>query len=110
MEGDRVACYSPCMRTATAPDLTPGYPSRGAKIGPAWTEAWTLLTQHPGEWLDGKEMWEDIGPRHDLNSGTLRALMFRMAKAGHLESESRQVITVKGRRSRTQFRYVNKEA
>jgi len=96
------------MTTLTAPDLTPGYPSRGAKIGPAWNETWATLTRYPGEWRDGKELWTEVAGKHGLHPDTLRGLMFRMAKAGHLESDSVQVITPKGKRNRTQFRYVTK--
>ncbi len=103
-----MACYSPGMETKNAPDLTEGYPSRGTKIGPAWSEAWSVLTRYPGEWREGQELWLEIAPKHGLRPDTLRALMFRMAQAGHLESKSVQVITSKGKRNRTQFRYVSK--
>jgi hypothetical protein len=98
------------METVTAPDLTAGYPSKGARLGPAWSEAWAELIKYPGEWRDGKELWTAVAERHNLHPDTLRGLMFRMASAGHLESESRQVITPKGKRNRTQFRYVVKGA
>lgn len=96
------------METLTAPDLTPGYPSRGARLGPAWTEAWSVMTETPGEWHDGRTLWVDIAARHGLSPETLRGLIFRMAKAGHLESETRQMVTPRGPRSRTHFRYVQK--
>lgn len=98
------------METKTAPDLTPGYPSGGARIGPAWAAVWTELSRTPGEWRDGAELWEAIAADHGLSHLTLRGLMFRMAAKGHLESESRQVKTARGLRSRTHFRYVNKES
>jgi hypothetical protein len=88
----------------SAPDLTPGYPSRGAKIGPAWVAVWFELSKSPGEWRDGRALWMDIAPRFGLSHETLRALMFRMASGGILESESRQVQTARGRRSHTHFR------
>jgi hypothetical protein len=78
------------METTTAPDLTPGYPSGGAKS--------------PGEWRDGHTLWMDVAPRFQLSHETLRALMFRMAAGGHLESEIRQVVTARGKRSHTHFR------
>lgn len=103
--GHRVACYSLGMETKTAPDLTPGYPSRGAKIGPAWSAVWAELSKTPGEWRDGRALWLDIAPRYGLSHETLRALMFRMAgEGGHLERESRQVTTARGRRNHTHFR------
>jgi hypothetical protein len=97
------------MTTKTAPDLSPGYPSRGAKIGPAWTAVWAELSKSPGEWRDGRVLWMDIAPRYGLASETLRALMFRMASGGILESESRQVQTARGKRSHTHFRIKNME-
>jgi len=93
------------METVTAPDLTPGYPSRGAKIGPAWTEAWRELSEAQGEWLDGQSLWRTIAPRHGLSPETLRGLLFRMAgPTGPLERDSQKVRTGKGLRSRTHFR------
>jgi hypothetical protein len=92
------------MEAFTAPDLTPGYPSQGTKIGPAWTDIWTELAQAPGVWRDGQEVWTGISERYGLNPGTLRGLMFRMAAGGILESKSRLVLTAKGHRSRTHFR------
>jgi hypothetical protein len=92
------------METTTAPDLTPGYPSGGAKIGPAWDAVWHELSKSPGEWRDGHTLWMDVAPRFQLSHETLRALMFRMAAGGHLESEIRQVVTARGKRSHTHFR------
>jgi hypothetical protein len=92
------------METTTAPDLSPGYPSKGPRLGPAWSAVWAELSRTPGEWRDGHALWGDIAPRYQLSTETLRALMFRMAKGGLLESESRQVQTARGRRSHTHFR------
>jgi hypothetical protein len=100
-----VACYSLGMELTTAPDLTPGYPSKGARLGPAWAAVWAELRKSPGEWRDGHALWMDVAPRFQLSTETLRALMFRMAtEAGHLESESRQVQTARGKRNHTHFR------
>jgi hypothetical protein len=92
------------METKTAPDLSPGYPSKGPRLGPAWSAVWDELSRTPGEWRDGHALWADIAPRYQLSPETLRALMFRMATGGHLERESRQVPTARGRRSHTHFR------
>lgn len=102
-------CYSLGMETLSAPDLTPGYPSKGARLGPAWTDVWATLVKSPGEWLDGASVWTEVAERHDLSPLTLRGLMFRMATAGHLEREARMVQTIAGLRSRTHFRYVGKD-
>lgn len=98
------------MKTATAPDLTPGYPSRGAKIGPAWNETWARLSENPGEWVDGTELWKEVSERHELSPHTLRALMFRMAAGGVIESSPRKVATPRGIRTRTAFRMIPKES
>lgn len=92
------------MKTTTAPDLTPGYPSKGPRLGPAWDAVWAELSKTPGEWRDGHALWMDVAPRFQLSTETVRALMFRMATGGILESESRQVLTSRGKRSHTHFR------
>lgn len=92
------------METTTAPDLSPGYPSRGAKIGPAWAAVWAELSKSPRDWRDGRALWLDIAPRFGLAPETLRAVMFRMAKGGLIESDSRQVATGRGKRNHTHFR------
>lgn len=103
-----MVCYSLGMETLAAPDLTPGYPSKGARLGPAWEDAWAEFTKAPGEWLDGASVWTEVAERHDLSPLTLRGLMFRMASKGHLEREARMVKGDHGFRSRTHFRYVRK--
>lgn len=98
-------CYSPGMETLTAPDLSPGYPSKGPRIGPAWTDAWNVMSADPSAWHDGQELWLAVAARHGLSKETVRALMFRMAgKDGPLERVTAKVATAKGIRSRTQFR------
>jgi len=92
------------METTTAPDLTPGYPSKGARVGPAWAAVWAELSKDPDEWRDGHALWMDVAPRFQLSTETLRGIMFRMASKGHLESESRKVPTARGVRSHTYFR------
>jgi hypothetical protein len=92
------------METTTAPDLTPGYPSKGARLGPAWAAVWAELSKSPAEWRDGHALWMDVAPRYQLSTETLRALLFRMASKGVLESESRQVQTARGKRYHTHFR------
>jgi hypothetical protein len=104
-----MVCYSLGMETMNAPDLSPGYPSRGERLGPAWAEVFTILASNPGEWVDGTALWTEVAERHNLEAVTLRGLMFRMATAGHLEREARQVQTERGKRARTHFRYVKKE-
>lgn len=69
-----------------APDLTPGYPSNGAKLGPAWRDIWAVLRRTDG-YLDGRTLAEEIAPQHDLNPATLVALLSRMARAHYLDRE-----------------------
>ncbi len=104
-----MVCFCRGMETMNAPDLTPDYPSKGERLGPAWSEAFAALASNPGVWVDGATLWTEVAERHNLSPLTLRGLMFRMAKAGHLESEPRQVDTGAGKRTRTHFRYVEKE-
>lgn len=92
------------MKLTNAPDLTPGYPSKGSKIGPAWEETWAELSRYPEDWRDGTELWTTIAAKHDLHPDTLRGLMFRMATGGKLQRKTEQVITDKGKRTRTYFR------
>jgi len=97
------------METTTAPDLSPGYPSQGPRIGPAWREAWATLSADPSAWHDGQALWRAVAEAHALSPETVRALLFRMATpGGPLERVSRQVQTNKGRRSRTHFRIRSK--
>ena len=97
------------METLNAPDLSPGYPSKGARLGPAWSEAWAELIKYPGEWRDGMELWTRVAANHNLSPDSVRALLYRMVKGGILEKDTHQVITDKGKRTRTRFRYVKKE-
>lgn len=76
--------------TNTAPDLIPGYPSKGRKVGPAWNELWAEL-QRADDFQDGRVLAERIAPKHDLEPSTLVALLSRMAKGGILDRESRPV-------------------
>ena len=82
--------YSGGMETTTAPDLTPGYPSNGAKLGPAWKDVWRTLGLI-NDFTDGRALAGGIAPEHDLSPSTLVALLSRAAKAGLLDRESRSV-------------------
>jgi hypothetical protein len=91
------------MTTQTAPDITPGYPSKGRKLGPAWVSIWQLLGQAQDA-LDGRELAEDVSGQHDLAPATLVALIQRAAKAGILTREPRAVASGRGDRTRTFYR------
>lgn len=99
--------YSGPMETVTAPDLTPGYPSRGPKLGPAWTALWShLLTasRTSDPFLDGQELSTEVAPDYGLAPSTLVALLSRAAKAGVLTREGRPVQTSRGTRTRTWYK------
>lgn len=80
-----------------APDFTPGYPSKGERIGPAWIFAWNLLA--PGEWQRGSDIAARVGGSTGLAASTVKNLLRSAAKAGHLEAELRFSGKVGGYRS-----------
>lgn len=84
-----------------------GYPSQGKKLGPAWQEIWDRLRYAPDA-LDGRELADQVAPRHDLAPATLVALISRAAKAGVLTREPRPVKSGRGQRTRTFYR-INKD-
>jgi len=96
------------METMTPPNLTakyPVHPKRVNRIGPAWADAWTRLTQTPdGEWTDGVVLAREVAAIHDLSPDTLIGLFTRMATAGHLERKHELVVTTRGERKRTHYR------
>jgi hypothetical protein len=109
--------YSHCMTiTMTAPDITPGYPSKGSKIGPAWQEAWDAMVQLGERPVDGSALAKEVAPRHDLAPATLQAILSRAGKAGLLDVLHKMVETtvtrtvgeelkvVAGRRQRSHYR------
>lgn len=91
------------MTTKTVPDITPGYPSKGAALGPAWAQIWRALSRSEDA-LDGRELAAQVAPRHGLAPATLVALISRAAKADLLTREPRAVTTGRGRRTRTFYR------
>ena len=80
-----------------------GYPTKGAKLGPAWRDIWKRLAKE-GDFLDGRELADTVAPRHDLAPATLVALLSRAAKAGVLDKDHRPVVSTRGRRARTFYR------
>jgi hypothetical protein len=95
--------YSTVMTTKTAPDITPGYPSKGAALGPAWASIWRTLSA-ADDALDGRLLAEKHARQHQLAESTLVALISRAAKAGLLTREPRPVSTGRGQRTRTFYR------
>jgi hypothetical protein len=74
-----------------APDFTPGYPSRGKKLGPAWQDIYAQLAQNPERLHDGQQLTGSAAAEHDLSMQTLRVLMSRAARYGVLLREQRPV-------------------
>lgn len=90
--------------TTEAPDLKPGYPSRGSKLGPAWNALWAELqaaSQKPDPFMDGIELAGRVAPDYGLAPSTLIALLTRMATGGILARDSRPVMSGRGARQRT---------
>ena len=92
------------MDTVTAPDLTPGYPSKGSKLGPAWRDAWAELVSHPTEWLDSRVLAGELAPKHGLAVTTVVALLTRMATGGMMDRTYKVVQTQRGPRTRAHYR------
>jgi hypothetical protein len=76
-----------------APDLTPGYPSKGARLGPAWKDVWAILQRDPGTYLDAWVIADEVAPTYDMSPLSIVQLMSRAAEAGILEREHRPVTT-----------------
>lgn len=74
----------------TAPDISPGYPSRGAVLGPAWELLWAELTA-ADDYLDGLKLALSVSERTEARPATLVALLSRAARAEVLDRETRPV-------------------
>jgi hypothetical protein len=81
------------MITSEAPDLTPGYPSKGPRLGPVWKDVWTYLQASPEKWHDAWALADVLAPKYDLEPLSIVQLMSRMATGGILEREKRPVTT-----------------
>lgn len=95
------------MNTTAAPDFTPGYPSKGKKLGPAWQALWDKLTiarQNTDQYIDGHVLADEIGPDYGLEPASVVVLLSRAAKHGVLERDHRDVLTHRGKRTRTHYR------
>lgn len=76
-----------------------GYPSKGRKLGPAWTRMWSLLDKALVP-LDGTELAETVAVEMDLAPATLVAVLGRAAKAGLLVKEPKDVKIERGSAAR----------
>ncbi len=98
----------------TAPDIPNpaypkgGYPTKGKRLGPAWTTLWRAL-ERAEDGLDGKELTDKVAKKSDLAPATLVNLLSRAARAGLLSKEFRTVETTRGKRQRAFYR-INRDA
>lgn len=95
--------YSTAMTNETVPDISPGYPSKGARLGPAWEHIWRIL-ETDGGYLDGHELAETAAQATGLAPSTLVALISRAGRAGILERRPKPVQTQRGNRMRTFYK------
>ena len=79
------------MTTAIAPDFNPGYPSKGALLGPAWQAIWDRMTVDRLAWFDGRELCAEVAKVVGAQPATVVALISRAAFAGLLDRETRPV-------------------
>lgn len=67
-----------------APDFNLGYPSKGGRIGPAWSAAWALLAD--GEWRTSREIVGEMIRLPDaLQPKTAGALLRKAADVNLIE-------------------------
>lgn len=98
-------CYSARMEeTTNAPDLEPGYPSGGARIGPAWREAYQYLQAAGEQYTEGRTLAEEIAPKHELSPNTLAIIMSRMCREGYLQKKLMSMPSTRGNRPRVFYR------
>jgi hypothetical protein len=97
--------------TLKAPDLTPGYPSKGPKLGPAWSAVWAELAKaarRKDPYVDGRVLAESLAAEFELDPATLVGMLSRFAKAGILDRQPRkvtvQILHRSGKRTRTFYR------
>ena len=69
--------------TSDAPDFSPGYPSLGERIGPAWQKFLGSLV--PGRWFFGTDLAHQMGPSLGIEPVTIKNLLRQAEKAGLLE-------------------------
>ena len=100
--------YSVAMNTSTVPDITPGYPSKGKQLGPAWNRIWAELDA--SDYKDGQEIARSVAAETGLAPATLVALISRAAKQGLLLTKPKKIrVPMEGRdtpviRVRTHYR------
>ena len=99
--------YSLAMTKLTAPDFSPGYPSKGERLGPAWAKVWAIL-EYSGEHGRTKQSLAAEVMRDEsikIAESTLIPLIGRAARLGLLTVETRKEPGARGwMRPRSYFR------
>lgn len=89
----------------TVPDITPGYPSKGQRIGPAWVDMYAWLKAAGLGWTDGTTLAARIAANHEVSADTLKNILSSARNAGLLEATHKRVdIPGRGPRMRTHYR------
>lgn len=89
------------------PDITPGYPSGGSRIGPAWVDVWVQLREAGAGWTDGTGLATRVAADHQLAPSTVRNLFTSAHRVGLLEARYAKVeVPGRGTRIRTHYRIV----
>lgn len=71
------------VKIEQAPDISPGYPSKGRIIGPAWNHAWHLMAEADRP-LSSDEIAATVAKRRKVAVGTVKNLLTYAYKAGML--------------------------
>lgn len=73
--------------------------NKGGRVAQAWQRAWDMMGD---EFMNGRELADDLARRYDLSPATILTHLSIMAKEGHLDAETRTAVrpvsrTVNGR-------------
>lgn len=66
-----------------APNIRGAYPLAGLRVGPAWQDAWRVLST--GEWVSARALILDVAPRHGLSPQALDAVVRHAWRLGTLQ-------------------------
>jgi len=87
------------MTTESAPDIAKNYPGAGARIGPAWQNAWDRLGDF--EWHRGSDLAAAVAADCNLADSTIKNLLRQARDNGIIEGEIRFAGKLGGYKSRT---------
>lgn len=80
--------YSGRMTNDTTPPSAPAAQttySRSSRVGKAWQEAWNLMAERPGKYIEGIWLAERSAEVSVLSPKTMQAVLSRQARDGLLE-------------------------